>query len=96
MLSRSEFVRSRDSVGTREILIKRLLKISELRFAEEVKLLHAYDLAERIDLDENDYWILFRGICKEEHCLSNMMEYIKDNSYDLKKIIVDLNFTFIA
>lgn len=98
LLSRSIYHEDRDSMGIREILIKRLLGISEMRFAEELKLLSIFDLSVRVDLDfeETDVWILFRGVCIEEHCLVNMMEYIRAKEYDLKKVIVDLDFTCLA
>lgn len=96
LLSRSEYIESMDSIGTREILIKRVLSISEMRFEEELKLLNAYDIGDRYEVHEDEYWILFRGICKNEHCLWNLIEYVEDNNLDLKPIIVDLNFSCLT
>lgn len=96
LLSRSEFIENRGVYGVRDLLIRRIINISTTKFSEELKLLEAYNLVGIVDLDERDYWIMFQGVCSEENCLVELMEYIQDKSYDLKEIFVDLNFSCIG
>jgi hypothetical protein len=93
LLSRSEFDSGSETYGVREPLIRRLLNISQTRYNEEIKLLEAYNLANLIELNEDDYWIMLEAKFKKEPCLVDMMEYIEEKGFDLKKIFVDLDFT---
>ncbi|OAB35653.1 hypothetical protein PMSD_12955 [Paenibacillus macquariensis subsp. defensor] len=93
LLSRSTFVPSRETYGVRELLIRRLLNISQTRFKEEFNLLVAYNLAYLMELNEDDDWILLVATFKDEPCLVNMMEFYEVKPFDLKKIFVDLDFT---
>ncbi|MDN4603904.1 MULTISPECIES: SMEK domain-containing protein [Paenibacillus] len=96
LLVRSEYVKGKDALGIRETLIRRLLPISETRFNEELDLLSAYDLAYLEEVNDNDYRILFSGVCLNEHCLLNLLHYTRDNDYDLKSIIVNLDFSCLG
>lgn len=93
VLSKSEYVPSRETYGVRETLLRRFLNIPSKSFKEEIMLLEAYGLAKYYELHESDYWIMLQAIFENELCLPDMIDYIRDMGYDLKQVFVDLDFT---
>lgn len=93
ILLRSEYVTNRETFGVRELLIRRIVKIPEMRFNEELNLLEAYHLAHSLELNENEYWILLTAAFNKQPCLADMIDYIEDKKLDLKKVFVDLDFS---
>lgn len=80
----------------RDEIIKRLIKIDQNRYYEEISILEEADLLVRYEEEAYHYILKITGICKENLCLYHILDTSKHLNLSLKDIIVDLNFQLLA
>lgn len=80
----------------RDEIIKRLIKIDEKRYYEEISILEEVDLLVRLEEENFHYILKLTGPCRENLCLFHILESSRHLNLSIKDIIVDLNFQRLA
>lgn len=93
LVSRAEFSKKHDMYVVRDEVMKRVIQIPDRRYYEELQLLEDFDLVQYSDEERYINYIKFAGLCHEEQCLSNILEFTNDNNIDSKKVFIDLDFS---
>ncbi|OOZ99818.1 hypothetical protein BHL51_12890 [Bacillus cereus] len=96
VVSRSEWDRIMSTYFVRDEIIKRIIKISEKRYYEEISLLQEAHLLSYDQEGEFHFKLVLDGYSRDADCLYYIIEAANHLNLSLKEILVDLKFVLLA
>ncbi|MED2737161.1 SMEK domain-containing protein [Bacillus toyonensis] len=96
VVNRSEYKWNYSAYSARDEIIKRIIKIPEYRYCEEISLLNEAGMLSCDQEDDFHINLVLNGTANECACIDQIIETARHLKLSLKEIIVDLKFILLA